>query len=134
MHDDGQAGDLLAGDQYYTLQVTFDEPLPAQIQIQVTAALSGQLRRPVSLTMALTISVPPADLPPDPGAPGMTTLAGIDSDHDGVRDDVQRAIALTFPQPSTARSIITQAAISLQAFILDGSTGGTSTPGQAAND
>lgn len=34
-----------------------------------------------------------ANLPPDPGAAGMLTLEGIDSDRDGVRDDVQRFIA-----------------------------------------
>ncbi|MDX8380534.1 MAG: hypothetical protein R8M14_00305 [Ghiorsea sp.] len=37
----------------------------------------------------------PSGLPPDPGAAGRGTLAGIDSDNDGVRDDVQRWIALT---------------------------------------
>ena len=33
-----------------------------------------------------------ANLPPDPGPAGMQTLEGIDSDKDGVRDDVQRYI------------------------------------------
>lgn len=33
-------------------------------------------------------------LPPDPGEAGMVTLEGIDSDNDGVRDDIQRWIAL----------------------------------------
>ncbi|GLS05186.1 hypothetical protein GCM10007860_23360 [Chitiniphilus shinanonensis] len=32
-------------------------------------------------------------VPPDPGAAGRKTLAGIDADHDGVRDDVQRFLA-----------------------------------------
>jgi antitoxin component YwqK of YwqJK toxin-antitoxin module len=41
----------------------------------------------------------PAVLPPDPGEAGKTTLEGIDSDKDGVRDDVQRYIALTYPNP-----------------------------------
>ena len=34
-----------------------------------------------------------ANLPPDPGAAGKRTIEGIDSDNDGVRDDVQRYIA-----------------------------------------
>ena len=44
--------------------------------------------------------VPPSEtvtneeLPPAPGVAGQATLAGIDSDGDGVRDDVQRWIAL----------------------------------------
>jgi len=34
-------------------------------------------------------------LPPNPGEAGKATLQGIDSDNDGVRDDIQRYIALT---------------------------------------
>ncbi len=41
----------------------------------------------------------PAVLPPDPGEAGKTTLEGIDSDKDGVRDDIQRYIASTYPNP-----------------------------------
>lgn len=33
-----------------------------------------------------------ANLPPDPGPAGMLTIEGVDSDKDGVRDDVQRRI------------------------------------------
>ncbi len=32
----------------------------------------------------------PRGFPPDPGPEGKKSLQGIDSDHDGVRDDVQR--------------------------------------------
>ena len=35
------------------------------------------------------------NLPPDPGEAGKATLAGIDSDGDGVRDDLQRYLALS---------------------------------------
>ncbi len=35
-------------------------------------------------------------LPPDPGEAGKATLQGIDSDHDGVRDDIQRWIYFKF--------------------------------------
>src|SRR5216683_231714 len=45
-------------------------------------------------SMTATISI---TLPPDPGAAGKATLQGIDSDGDGVRDDIQRYIALTYP-------------------------------------
>ena len=37
-----------------------------------------------------------ANLPPDPGPDGMKTLAGIDADKDGVRDDLQRFIVLNW--------------------------------------
>ncbi|TRO82575.1 hypothetical protein [Trichloromonas acetexigens] len=35
-------------------------------------------------------------LPPDPGEEGKVTLTGIDSDNDGVRDDIQRFIVLNY--------------------------------------
>jgi hypothetical protein len=35
-------------------------------------------------------------VPPDPGEAGKQTLEGIDSDNDGVHDDVQRWIVLTY--------------------------------------
>jgi len=38
-----------------------------------------------------------ATLPPDPGSAGRATLEGIDSDGDGVRDDIQRFIELNYP-------------------------------------
>ncbi len=51
-------------------------------------------------------------LPPDPGEPGRTTLTGIDSDTDGIRDDVQRYIAQTYPDQPT-RKALTQVARSM---------------------
>jgi hypothetical protein len=47
---------------------------------------------------------------PDPGPAGKVTLAGIDSDNDGVRDDVQRWIAENF-----GNSLKTKAAMKQQA-------------------
>jgi hypothetical protein len=44
-------------------------------------------------------------LPPAPGAAGKKTIAGIDVDKDGVRDDVQRYIALTYPDSARVRSV-----------------------------
>ena len=49
-----------------------------------------------------------ANLPPDPGAAGKATLAGIDAGGDGVRDDVQRWIALTYPNSQKTRAVLTQ--------------------------
>ncbi|UXY15764.1 hypothetical protein N8I74_01745 [Chitiniphilus purpureus] len=58
------------------------------------------LWQPITQCDAVT-PVPPGNgetingikVPPDPGAEGRRTLAGIDSDNDGVRDDVQRFLA-----------------------------------------
>jgi hypothetical protein len=60
-----------------------------------------------------------SNLPPDPGEAGKTTLAGIDSDNDGVRDDVQRWIALTYPNSAKTRAALRQLAVDYQNSILD---------------
>ena len=59
------------------------------------------------------------DLPPDPGEAGKATLEGIDSDGDGLRDDIQRYIALTYPDSQKTRAALRQAAIALQKIILE---------------
>ncbi len=60
-----------------------------------------------------------ANLPPDPGATGKATLAGIDSDNDGVRDDVQRWIVMTYPNSQKMRAALRQLAVDYQNSILD---------------
>ncbi len=53
-------------------------------------------------------------LPPDPGEAGRLTLEGIDSDNDGVRDDVQIDITNRYPSNTNARLALRQLAKSLQ--------------------
>ena len=71
----------------------------------------------VSNTTTGTTEIP--GLPPNPGEAGKATLAGIDSDHDGVRDDVQRYIATTYPNSAKTRAALTQIAKVMQAALLD---------------
>jgi len=59
-----------------------------------------------------------AALPPDPGEAGKVTLAGIDLDNDGVRDDVQRWIVMTYPNSQKTRAGLRQLAQDYQRFIL----------------
>lgn len=59
-------------------------------------------------------------LPPDPGAVGKTTLQGIDTDTDGVRDDVQIAIYNRYPSDESKRKALTQKAKALQAALSAG--------------
>lgn len=47
-------------------------------------------------------------LPPDPGEAGKMTLVGIDSDNDGVRDDVQRWIAIEYPNSAKTKAALMQ--------------------------
>lgn len=63
-----------------------------------------------------------SDLPPDPGEAGKATLEGIDSDNDGVRDDIQRYIALTYPESEKVRVGSLQLAKAMQIAILGSST------------
>jgi len=59
-----------------------------------------------------------ANLPPDPGAAGKATLEGIDSDNDGVRDDVQRWIVMSYPNSQKTRAALMQATKTMQQFIM----------------
>jgi hypothetical protein len=61
-----------------------------------------------------------AALPPDPGKAGKATLAGIDRDHDGLRDDVQRWITIHYSNSEKTRAALKQKARALQDFIEDG--------------
>ena len=58
-------------------------------------------------------------IPPDPGEEGKQTLEGVDSDNDGVRDDIQRYIILTYPNSAKVREALFQYAKSLQTSILE---------------
>lgn len=68
---------------------------------------------PVELTFS---SIP---LPPHPGEDGKATLEGIDSDGDGVRDDIQRYIVLTYPESEKIRAALTQITKVDQAALID---------------
>jgi len=61
-----------------------------------------------------------AKLPPDPGPAGERTLQGIDSDNDGVRDDVQRFIALNYGHSERAVVALREIAKGAQQQILIG--------------
>lgn len=62
--------------------------------------------------------VGPVPLPPDPGEAGKQTLEGIDSDNDGVRDDVQRYIAITVTDSARHREALRQNAAVTQRILL----------------
>ncbi len=61
----------------------------------------------------------PIPLPPDPGEAGKITIEGIDSDGDGVRDDVQRWIVFSFSEQPAIRAGLRQFAIAQQQALLD---------------
>ncbi len=57
-------------------------------------------------------------LPPDPGKEGKETLLGIDSDSDGIRDDIQRYIYFTYPKDEKVRLALSQTARVFQELLL----------------
>jgi len=79
---------------------------------------SPTLARPLPIEITVVASLPDG-LPPDPGDEGKQTLEGIDSDQDGIRDDVQRFIALEFPDSEATRSALTQYALAFQEALID---------------
>jgi hypothetical protein len=107
--------------QPQTVKLTFSAPSGAQFDaydgtIHVRA---GSRTLPQTLKASVTFAVVP--LPPDPGDAGKATLAGIDSDGDGVRDDVERWIALTYPNSARVRAALYQEAGGIQQAIVSSS-------------
>lgn len=56
----------------------------------------------------------PTHLPPDPGAERDKTVAGVDSNGNGIRDDVERWIAQEYPSSARMRAATSQRALTLQ--------------------
>ena len=54
------------------------------------------------------------NLPPDPGAEADKTIAGIDANQNGIRDDVELAIFKTYPDSAKTRAVLLQYALALQ--------------------
>lgn len=72
-----------------------DMPNGASVIGTTILRLRHDRAQPFSFSNLVWVISPPAPiLPPDPGAAGQATLEGIDTDQDGVRDDLQRFIVL----------------------------------------
>ena len=54
------------------------------------------------------------NLPPDPGALANQTIAGIDANQNGIRDDVELAIFKEYPDSAKTRAVLLQYALALQ--------------------
>ena len=54
------------------------------------------------------------NLPPDPGAEADKTIAGIDTNKNGIRDDVELAIFKEYPNSAKTRAVLLQYALALQ--------------------
>ncbi len=58
------------------------------------------------------------NLPPDPGAEADKTVAGIDANQNGIRDDVELAIFKEYPNSAKTRAALLQYALSLQMGVI----------------
>lgn len=54
------------------------------------------------------------NLPADPGAEADKTVAGVDANNNGIRDDVELAIFSTYPDSAKTRAVLLQYALALQ--------------------
>jgi hypothetical protein len=88
--------------------------------LQLKRKTGGPAVQARPLPLALTVGT--LRYPPDPGEAGKETLEGIDSDSDGVRDDIQRYIEINYADQGQVRSGLRQYARSLQDSLLDASS------------
>jgi hypothetical protein len=54
------------------------------------------------------------NLPPDPGINADKTIAGIDANNNGIRDDVELAVFKEYPNSAKTRAVLLQYALALQ--------------------
>ena len=111
----GSFQDLAQG-QATTIEILFSVPPDAEpgtfngtLQLRDGIGPGAKnLAKPLQITLTILAPGPGGGLPPDPGEEGRATLEGIDSDGDGIRDDIQRFIALTHPDSEKLRAALTQ--------------------------
>jgi hypothetical protein len=65
-------------------------------------------------TKLTTDDVLGTNLPPDPGALADQTVAGVDANNNGIRDDVELAVFKEYPNSAKTRAVLLQYALALQ--------------------
>ena len=58
------------------------------------------------------------NLPPDPGVDADKTIAGIDANNNGIRDDVELAVFKEYPNSAKTRAVLLQYALALQVEVI----------------
>ena len=84
--------------------------IPHVLEVQKTAEQVAVIHA-TKLTLA---DVMGENLPPDPGAEADKTIAGIDANTNGIRDDVELAIFKEYPDSARVRAVLLQYALALQ--------------------
>ncbi len=89
-----------------------------QFRQSVPGKPQNTIAKPLPITLMITQFVDDG-LPPDPGQAGKQTLLGVDSDTDGVRDDIQRYIYFTYPSEEKVKLALTEVAKQYQTLLLE---------------
>jgi hypothetical protein len=80
---------------------------------------NGKIKEVLLGTLPIEFTFSLIPLPPDPGEAGKTDLLGIDSDQNGVRDDIDRYIVFSFPDSEKKREGLKQSARYLNNYLRD---------------
>jgi hypothetical protein len=75
---------------------------------------TGDLVAKIHATKLTLDDVMGRNLPPDPGAEADRTVAGIDANRNGIRDDVELAIFKEYPNSAKTRAALLQYALALE--------------------
>lgn len=75
-------------------------------ELQIHSQIQSQPQPLSTRGLPVPVTDVPVALPPDPGEAGKATLAGIDSNNDGVRDDLEREIVYMYPQNDQVRRVL----------------------------
>lgn len=92
--------------------------------IQLRQSIVGKPPKTLAKPLPITLEITKAEhngLPPDPGEAGKATLLGIDSDNDGVRDDIQRYIYFSYSDEEKVILALTEVAKQFQILLLHSS-------------
>jgi hypothetical protein len=100
---------------------TYQQPGVFTVTLTVDDGRGGQHSASTTATIAETGD----GLPPDPGEAGKATLQGIDTDGDGLRDDLQRHIFMRYPDSPPTSAALVQIALALQRSIVSDDTPGS---------
>ena len=90
-------------------------PLPAGNTLSITVRSN-----PGAFLLVQVLGTPTFQLPPDPGSSGDATLEGVDVNGNGIRDDIERWIYLTYPDSEKLRRALIQEYYPLQNMIIHG--------------
>lgn len=89
--------------------------------IQVREVKAGKPKHVLPSPLPVVLTISPSSnlpLPPTPGPENDLTIAGVDSDEDGVRDDIQRHIGLSYSSDEASRLALMDVAKALQLILI----------------